>query len=142
MATFAIAAPEQNELAGPMSELGDTLIAVSPRSNVLEISTAYGKQQAIRVQVVDAKTGEDYGLRLLYWSEMRRQVLTNAAKGIDFTVGVITEHEQSNYPDRSFFSLDVPEDLDVDWAQVQSALNSFERAELAKTQPALDSTPF
>lgn len=110
MATFALSG--QRELAGPMNELVERPIALLADSSELSITTEYGEQAAIRAQVVDAYTGEDLGMRLVFWSTIREEVLKNSVKGI-WTVGVPTEIPQANNEGRTVYVLATTE-LDED----------------------------
>ena len=144
MTTFAIPAPANTELAGPMNDLAGELIALKPLGGEITVNTSYGPQTAVRVQVVEPLSGTNLGVRLLFWSQMRRQVLENASKDIDYSVGIIREDVQVNNPDRTLFTLTAPDD-DTDWGRVQAGLNAFALAELKTTQPTAshsDDAPF
>lgn len=122
MASFTLSG--QRELAGSMGELIDRAVALLADSAELEISTSYGPSKAVRAQVVDAITGEDLGLRLIYWASVRNEVLTNSAKDI-WTVGVPTEIPQASDPSRTVYVLSTK---DIDSDAVAEALSTFESA--------------
>ena len=149
MAKFTVPTTESAELAGPLGQFKDQLVALQAVSKIITVQTKYGPSEAIRVQVVDPKTGDDQGIRLLFWPTMQAQVTAAHTGGDDWAVGYITEQPQKDRPDRSFYSLTEtsPSDEDaVDYAAVGAALDSYERQVHAKSHPGAagvhDETPF
>ena len=138
MARFAIPAPTTVELAGSMSDFVDDMVALKALSDRITINTAYGPQAAVRCQVVDPMTGQDLGVRLLFWDTVQTQVLHNAQLGIDWSVGFIKTYPQQSDPTRSYFTLEAPnEAADIDWVEIDRALDTADRREAAQTRPTL-----
>lgn len=123
MASFTLSG--QRDLAGPMGDLIDRPVALLADSAELDINTSYGPSKAVRAQVVDATTGEDLGLRLVYWASIRAEVLSNTAKDV-WTVGTPTEIPQASDPSKTVYVL-ATEDIDGD--VVAAALATYEGEE-------------
>jgi hypothetical protein len=134
MAKFATPSTDNVELAGPLTEFTDKLVALQAQGSLVKIGTKFGPADALRVQVVDPITGEDKGIRLLFWRTMMSQITAVHAQGDDWAVGVITQTAQKEDADKSFYSLTVPED-GVDWGVVGAGLDKFEAAARSKTHP-------
>lgn len=107
MATFLIAPETQDELAGPMSELLDTPVALRAESATIEVNTEYGASKAVRAQVLNLATGEDEGIRLVFWSQVRGSIMSASAKGA-WAVGRIEHRAQESDPTRSVYVLTPP----------------------------------
>ena len=134
MATFAIPTTDNAELAGPLTEFKDKLVALQVLGKLINVGTKFGPAAALRVQVVDPMTGADEGIRLLFWGTMQAQLTAVHAKGDDWAVGVISEQAQKEDPDKSFYTL-VPPASDVDYAVVGRSLDAFESRSRSESHP-------
>ena len=140
MASFAFPTDSSQELGGNMDELTDRLIGLQAQGPPVEINTKFGSNPALRVQVVDLFSGEDLGLRLLFWATVSRQVQGIHDQGISWAVGVITEQEQANDPSRTVYVLGMPEDVDTD--AISATLDRYEATRTARSQGRTEERPF
>ena len=141
MAKFAIPSSDNVELAGPLTEFKDQFVALQAQGGIISVGTKFGPADALRVQTVDPLTGEDKGIRLLFWGTMQAQVTAVHTKGDDWAVGYITEQPQKEDPTRSFYTLTLPEG-EMDWAAVGANLDKFEASVVGKTHPGAVDEPF
>ena len=146
MAKFATPSNTQSvELAGPLTEFKDSLVALQAQGGTITVGTKFGPSEALRVQVVNPETGEDQGIRLLFWKTMQTQLTAVHAAGDDWLVGVITESAQKDDPAKTFYSVtDAAED--TDFAAIGRAIDKFESTAHAASHPGQqlvhDEAPF
>ncbi len=128
MARFSTPSSNNGELAGHMTEFKDNLVALQAQGGIITVGTKYGPAKALRCQVVDPLTGTDHGIRLLFWKPVQVQLTAAHAAGDDWLVGYITEQPQKDDPTKSFYSLTLDENEDLDWTAVNTSLDTFETA--------------
>lgn len=126
MATFRIPRPANQELGGNSDELVGQFVALRNEGTV-SVNTTYGQQEAVRATAV-AVTEDGYkalGLRLIYWSEIRK-----ALSGLDageWIVGTVTSVPQASHPDRNVFVLAKDEEFTPE--QILASLDRYEADE-------------
>ena len=122
MAQFAIPQPETTELAGPVNELLDTLVAVRPLG-VVRINNEYGSSEVMRVRLIDLESKEDGGVRLLYWTTAQRQI-ADAAQDAPWVVGTFVHKPQVNDPTRSVYLFETPDMAAIDPQEISDTIDA------------------
>jgi hypothetical protein len=142
MAKFATPAGTSPDLGGPLGDFKDKLVALQAQGGIITVGTKYGPSAALRVQVLDATTGKDEGIRLLFWKSLQAQLTAVHAAGDDWLVGVISESPQKEDPTKTFYSItDAPEG--TDYALIELGIDKFEAAAHNASHPGKsDDAPF
>ena len=122
MAQFTIPQPENTELAGPITELVGTLVAVRPLG-LATVKTEYGQTEVIRLRLIDLESKTDAGVRLLFWSTAQRQI-TDAAQDAPWVVGTFTQKPQVGDPTRSVYLFETPDMADIDPQDISDTIDS------------------
>lgn len=129
MATFIMATDESAELGGYMSEVLDRDVALKALNDrPVNVDTEYGSSPALRVHVLDAVSGDDLGIRLLYWAVPQQQLL--AANG-SWIVGRFVEEPQANDPSRTVYRI-MPA-IDATTSTAAQAIEVFESRRVFRT---------
>lgn len=124
MATFAVPQEENVELAGPTSDLVGRLIAVKPLSrDFINVATEYGASPALRCLFVDLESGENAGVRLVFWTTTARQIL-DATTGAPWAVGTIEHKAQVNDPTRSVYLFSPPDMSEIDPDSISDTIDA------------------
>lgn len=124
MAQFNIPTDDNAELAGPVTELIGTLVAVKPLAReTISVKTEYGMTPALRVRVVDLETESDAGTRLLFWGTAQRQIL-DATLSAEWCVGTFEQRPQVNDPTRSVYLFQAPDMSEIDPAAISDAIDA------------------
>ena len=138
MARFIAVQDNDTELGGNMGDLLDTPLAINilDFGREVEVNTdEFGKNAALRVRVLNAETGEDYGVRLVFWSGVRRQLRETSERGIEWAVGQIVHEPQLANPDRSIYRL---VNAPVSNEQVGRIIDEFESKVYVTTAPVTE----
>ena len=123
MATFAIATDESAELAGPMTELVGDMLAVKPLSReTVMVNTEYGKSPALRARIVNLDSGEDEGVRLIFWGTVTRQVLDSTLNA-EWAVGIIEQQVQAGDDTRTVYLFTTPDISTIDPERISNTID-------------------
>jgi len=125
MATFNIPQADNVELAGPMTEFEDHLIAIKPLAReTVNVKTEFGLTPALRVQVVDLDAGgTDGGVRLLFWGTVQRTVLDSTTNA-EWTVGRIEQKAQVGDPTKTVYLYTPPDMATIDPEAISNMIDS------------------
>jgi len=140
MSTFAVASDnDSEELAANMSTFLDRPIAIQAlQDTTVGISTEYGRNQALRVAVVDLETEELTRPHLLYWSKVYESVLRNQS---DWLVGRIINIPQKSDPSRSVYVF--RSETEMTATDIAAAINKAEQGTVHTADADMDeNAPF